>query len=85
MHVEAYSLKDNIVDKDHYYTATYDLKTPVKIFTACQNIDMIYRILAVYTANLKAYTSYTDAEVYAAYAISNTIDSFKNYFEPVEL
>ena len=82
MHVEAYSFKEHLVDHDHhYYNATYNLTTPVKLVNVCQYIDTIFRTLTVYTKNFKAYTSYKEVEAYAAYVISDTIDSFKNYFE----
>ena len=85
MHVEAYSWKEHLVDKDHYYTATYELTTPVEVINACQNIDMIFRVLSVCVENFKDYTtSYKDAEAYAAHVISDTIDSFKKYFELVK-
>ena len=84
MHVEAYSFKEHLVDHDHYYTATYDLTTPIKVVDACNNIDMTFRILSVCVDNFKDYTSYKDAEDYAAHVISDTIDSFKKFFEPNE-
>ena len=81
MHVETYSFKEHLVDHDHYYNATYDITTPVKLVNACQSIDTIFRTLTVCTENFKAYTSYKDATDYAAHVISDTIDSLKNYFE----
>lgn len=81
IHVEAYSFQDHLVDHDHYYTATYDLTTPIKVINACQNIDMTFRILSVCVDNFKNFKTYKEAEAYASHVISDTIDSFKNYFE----
>ena len=81
IHVEAYSFKGHLVDQDHHYIATYNMTTPVKVIDVCQNIDMIFRILVVCIDNFKSFKTYKEAEAYASHVISDTIDSFKKYFE----
>lgn len=85
VNIEAWCYKNNCVDKDTHYQAVYDIDTPKNLLSICNIVNKEYVKLCSVLDNFKTMKTYIDAEEYAAYVISNTINSFKKYFSSTEV